>query len=159
MADPGLLLAGLPNWERIVFAFPYYNVQARETPADPMAAGSNLHPVITAGGVDVTAAVEAGTYTGRPLAWTKPDERHHRDRSTHATATRAKHFIPLKFNLINASTGAIEDVMVIDPSSIITCSADGYSQQQALTTGPNGPERLNFEAFNRLQPNDLSDCM
>ncbi len=156
MVDPGLSLNGLPNWEKIAFDFPYYNGHLLETPADPMAAGSGLNPIITAGGQNITAAVEAGTYTTASLG---TNQTSNITISFNPTGGDSQRYIPLKFNLINASTGATEDVMVIDPSSIITCSSDGYSQQQAVITGPNGPERLNFEAFNRLNPNDPSSCM
>ena len=156
MVDPGTALTGLPNWEKVVFSSPYYNGRALDTPADPLAPGSNLDPTITAGGQDITAAVEAGTYTTASLGTNATSDI---TVSFNPPAGDSQRYTPLKFDLINASTGAVEDVMVIDPSSIITCSANGYSQQQAVINGPAGHERLNFEAFNRLDPNDPNDCM
>ena len=63
MVDPGPSLTGLPDWERVAFADPYYNGSALDTYADPLA----LDPIITAGGQNVTAAVENGTYTTASL--------------------------------------------------------------------------------------------
>jgi hypothetical protein len=156
VVDPGSQLAGLPIWERDAFASPYYNGSRLEVPADPFAAGSNLHLTISAGGQDITAAVLAGTYTTASLGTNQTSDI---AVSFHPPAGDSQRYIPIKFNLVNASTGAIEDVMVIDPSSIITCSGNGYDQQQAVISGPSGHERLNFEAFNRLNPNDPQDCL
>ena len=54
-------------WERDVFATPYYNGPNLEDPADPLAPGSGINPIITAGGLNITAAVESGTYTTASL--------------------------------------------------------------------------------------------
>jgi hypothetical protein len=154
--DPGSQLTGLPLWEHYVFASPYYDGSRLEVPADSFAAGSNLHLTITAGGQDVTAAVEAGTYTTASLGTNETTDL---TISFDPPPGDSQRYIPIKFNLINATTGAIEDVMVIDPSSMITCSSNGDVQQQAVISGPDGHERLNFEAFNRLNPSDPQDCL
>jgi hypothetical protein len=150
MVDPGRSGTGLPSWENIL-SFPYYNGNKFETPADAM----SLDPTIMAGGVNVTAAVENGTYTTAALG---TDQTSIITISFNPPAGDSQRYTPLKFNLINAQTGQIEDVMVIDPSSIITCTTEDDVQQQAMVQGSDGNEHLNFEAFNRQNPNAANDC-
>jgi hypothetical protein len=151
MVDPGPSLTGLPGWERVVFATPYFNGPALSLPADPLAA----HPRIMAGSVDVTAAVANGTFTTAPLGTNQTTSI---TLSFSPPAGDAQRYIPLKFNLINVTTGAIEDVMVIDLSSIVTCSNDANGQQ-LVTTHINGvPQSLAFQSFDRTATSN-PECM
>jgi hypothetical protein len=157
MVDPGSSLAGLPTWERDVFGSPYFNGTALDTPADPLAPGASINPTFIVGGQNVTSALEAGTYTTPSLGTNQTLDV---QVSFSPPPGSSERYIPLKFNLINANTGEIEDVLVLDPSSIISCSANGtLEQQQASISTSTGTDRLNFEAFNRADPQSTSDCM
>ncbi len=156
MVDPGPTLAGLPTWERDVFTSPYFNGPLLDTPADPLAAGSSINPTFTVGGENVTSALEGGTYTTPALGTNQTLDL---QVSFSPPPGSSERYTPLKFNLINADTGELEDVLVLDPSSIVSCSTDGNQQQQATISTPTGPSRLNFEAFNRQDPGSTSDCM
>ena len=154
MVDPGSQLVGLPAWERETLGDPYYNGTNLETPADPFAAGSGLNMSITAGGQNITAAVEAGTYTTASLGTNETS-----DVTVTFSPTVQQRYIPIKFNLIDSATGEVEDVMVIDPSSIVTCTPDGQQQVQQTITTSTGLHKLNFEAYDRTDPQSPSACM
>ncbi len=151
MVDPSLSSNQLPLWERDAFSTPFYNGTDLQFPADPLAPGTNINPTITAGGVNITAAVENGTYATSSLGTNE---------TTNITvsfgANSSLRYTPLRFNLINATTGELEDVMVIGPSSIVACTSDGYAQVQATTTAHH---KLNFEAFDRTDPQSPAACM
>jgi hypothetical protein len=153
MVDPGDQLRGLPAWERDALGLPYYSPNPEE-PADPLAAGSGLNPTIMAGGVNITAAVENGTYTTASLGTNE---------TTNITVSFAPtsqlRYIPLKFNLINAATGEVEDVMVIQPSSIVSCTPDGSGEVQQTITTSTGSHKLNFEAWDRTDPQSPTACL
>jgi hypothetical protein len=150
MVDPGAGLSGLPQWERDVFSEPYFNGSALDTPTDPMLA----NPDITAGGQNITTAVENGSYTTAALG---TDQSTNISVSFSPPAGTSLRYSPLKFELIDASTGQIEDVLVIDPSSIVTCTSNGSAQQQI--TGATGHRLLNFEADDRADPANSTDCL
>ncbi len=148
LLDPGPSLYGLPLWERQYL--PSFN-----TP-DPLVLGPTyIHPIITAGGKDITAAVESGSYTTSSLGTGQTS-----DITVSFAPPAAYRYLPLRFNLINATTGELEDVMVIDPSSIVTCTSGGDQQVQAnITTASGSRHKLNFEAWDRTNPSSPTACM
>jgi hypothetical protein len=154
MVDPGPQVRGLPAWEQDAFVTPYYNGGNLQQAADPLAAGSGLNVSITAGGQDITAAVENGTYTTSSLGTNETS-----DITVTFAPTVQQRYIPLKFDLIDAATGELEDVMVIEPSSIVSCTPDGYQQIQQTITNGTGSHKLNFEAWDRTDPQSPTACM
>ncbi|HWW52130.1 MAG TPA: hypothetical protein VNY84_00065, partial [Acidimicrobiales bacterium] len=160
---------GLPAWERSAFGQPYSDHQVPGGIGqymDPLGGNGmnglggtpvNLHPKIMAGGQDVTAAVEAGTYTTPSLGTYQTTDL---TVSFSPPAGDSQRYSPLKFNLINASTGEVEDVMVIGLSTIFSCTSDGGGQQLATITGPSGQkEHLSFRAFDRTGTSGAIDCL
>ena len=154
MVDPGSQLTGLPAWERDAFGQPYYNGGTPVLPADGLAAGSGLNIDVTAGGQDITSAVANGTYTTGSLGTNATS-----DITVSFNPTTQQRYIPIKFNLYDATTGELEDVMVVEPSSIVTCTPDGDQQVQQSITTASGTHKLNFEAYNRVDPQSPSACM
>ena len=151
MVDPGSNVIGLPQWERYAFRIPYYNGQSFQDWSDPLAGTTNIHPSFSVGGTDITAALENGTYTTPALGTNQTLNL----TVSFAPPAGSQRYIPIKFNLVNANTGEVEDVLVIDPSTVVTCTSDGYEQVQAKA----GTNRLNFEAFDRAGFGNSSDCM
>ena len=157
LVAPGLQGQELPYWQRVEYAQPYYNAGVLEHPANPLDAATSVVPTIHSGSRDVTAQVLAGTFTTEAL-------------SNGSTADLAmtfaprggpsRRYTPLKVNLINADTGKVEDVLVLGLSGILQCSEDGYGQQLAKITGPDGTvHRLAFRSFDRTGKAGATECL
>ena len=154
VSSPGTGL-GLPLWVRYAFGASFYNNHVIDHPADPLGA-SGINPTFTSGGQDVTAALLAGTFTTAEL---HPGQTVDLATTFAPPANDSRRYTPLKVELINATSGHVEDVFLIGLSTILQCSSDSTDQILASTRTSTGQLRkLAFHAYNRSAPGE-SSCM
>jgi hypothetical protein len=145
---PQLLLP----WANSAFSQSYYNLGNIAHNADPF----SLDPRVSINGADTTASVKDGTFTTTDLA---PGASNTINLSFTPPAGDSQRYNPLRFNLINTNTGHIEDVIIVDVSTILQCSDD--IDGQILATKGKGftEQKLSFRSFDRGAANGRVDCI
>ena len=105
-------------------------------------------------GKDVTADTLGGGYVADPIAG--PASLDLKMSFTPPVGDNRR-YQPFKLQLINDSTGKVEDAFTVDLSSILNCSTD--SDEQILATGPSGKGKLSFRALDPAAPAGQQTCM
>lgn len=156
MSAPGLSDATLPDWTRDVFASPYYTGSALLTPENPLSGPDSVHPKITANGQDVTAAVEAGTFTTASLRTLETAD----VTVSFSPGKTGLRYTPLKFTLVDAGTGVVQDVVLVGLTSAVSCSPDGDGQHLVTITDSSGRrDSLSFRSFDRTGSAGATECL
>ncbi|MDT4921309.1 MAG: hypothetical protein QOI15_2211, partial [Pseudonocardiales bacterium] len=142
----------LPPWANGAFSQSYFNLGNIAHNADPF----SLDPRVTFNGSDATAAVKDGTFTTTDLAQGASNTI---NLSFSPPAGDSQRYNPIRFNLINNDTGRVEDVIIIDLSTILQCSDDIDGQILATKGTGFNEQKLSFRSFDRGGADGRVDCI